>query len=206
MVTLEEVKNRLLNCDLVPSRVLLLEDIAAKFNLMKLSGITSLKELYTVIKNKKKLTLFSINSGIDLEYLTILKREISSYIPKKIKLKEFQSVNRELLDHYESMGITNSIDLYNRFKTENIKEESIITLFHLVQLTRIQWVSPLTAEMFIAADYNTPMKISESKADIMSNDLKIINSNNRFFIGNIGLRDVERVIYAAQYIHWADEF
>jgi hypothetical protein len=91
-VSLAELYQRMQCTDLVPSRASLLDDMKEKFEALKKLGISSLKDLRTELKNSKKLETLALSSGIETEYLILLRREIEGYFPKPIALKEFDWV------------------------------------------------------------------------------------------------------------------
>lgn len=81
-----------------------------------------------------------------------------------------------------------------------IDTQTINDLFCLVNLTRIQWISPLAARCLFSAGYNNVKKAAKANAEKMCNELDRINKEKGFFKGKIGLRDIRRLIKAAAYV------
>ncbi len=80
-ISTDKYKEILKSADLLPSRMILKEDINKNFDILKNQTVKNLDELLKILKNKKKLQDFSIQSGLNENYLTILVREIKSYRP-----------------------------------------------------------------------------------------------------------------------------
>ena len=73
-------------------------------------------------------------------------------------------------------------------------------LVRLVDLTRVQWVSPTTARMLVETGYDSASKVAAADAEDLYEALARVNEGDRFFKGKIGLRDVKRVVQAAGYV------
>jgi uncharacterized membrane protein len=110
--SLMDFKQSLTERQLVPSRRILLDDMDAVFDKLNDAGLTSLAELLTTLKNKSKLDQLAAQSGIAADYLNLLRREASSYLPKPIALKQFSNISRDTLDSLQTMGLTNTKHFY----------------------------------------------------------------------------------------------
>lgn len=73
-------------------------------------------------------------------------------------------------------------------------------LSRVVDLTRIQWVSPVTAKMLIFAGYGNVGSVARADPDKMCDEVDRVNKENNFFKGKIGLRDIKRLVKAASYV------
>lgn len=208
-VTLHALQKRIEETDLVPSRSALLENIGEKFKKISARGIKTLADLRKELKNAKKIPAFSKKTGIDAEYLTLLRREIEGYFPKAFPLSSFDWLDTRMIDMLYLNGIENSVQLFDILN--NTKKRSAVTaldiddsvaeqLSSLVGLTRIQWVSPTVARMLVAAGYTDAKSVSGADAETLCADLERVNSENGFFKGKTGLRDVNRLIKAASYV------
>ena len=60
---------------MIPSRVSLKDDLDERFEILEINSIANLKELINALKTKPKIELFSKETGLTIEYLTLLKRE-----------------------------------------------------------------------------------------------------------------------------------
>lgn len=208
-VTLSSLQKRLEETDLVPSRISLLNNIRDNFNKLKAAGLLSLADLRRELKNIKNISSFSKKCGIDTEYLTLLRREIEGYFPKSLPLSDFDWLPKKELAKLEKEGFVNSASLYEVVestkkrveisKSLGIELQFIEQLYSLINLTRIQWVSPVFARLLVAAGYDNAKKVSEAEAEQLYVAIDKVNKENQFFKGKIGLRDIKRLVSASCY-------
>ncbi|MDY6966929.1 MAG: DUF4332 domain-containing protein, partial [Halobacteriota archaeon] len=85
-------------------------------------------------------------------------------------------------------------------KRTGVDRDILDALAHLADLTRVQWVSPTAARMLLEAGYDSASKVASADAEVLSDALKRVNEENGFFKGNIGLRDIKRLVRAASYV------
>jgi len=209
-VSLDDLQKRIKETDLVPSRCSLLEDIDEKFLKLKANGFVTLADLRRDLKNSKKIPALSKRIGIDPAYLTLLRREIESYFPKAYAISDFDWFLKKDLDTMERKGLKNTLLLQEALDTPGKREEMVTTLgldadfidsiSALVDLTRIQWISPVAARMLVSAGYKNVKSISNANPDKLCSELDRVNKENKYFKGTIGLRDVRRLVKAASYI------
>jgi hypothetical protein len=209
-INLNDLRKRIEETDLVPSRASLLVEIRSKFKLLEQADITTLANLRSELKNFKHLEAISRITGIDTSYLILLRREIESYFPKPFSLLAFDWLPKVEIAKLEAKKISNTATLYNSARnisnlTEfaNSNNMDVVILAKLVQLadlTRVQWVSPKAARMLADATYDSVTKLATADANDLYQALLTINEGNRYFKGKIGLRDVKRLIRAASYL------
>lgn len=210
-ISLDDLQKRFEETDLIPSRISLLENVKEKFTTLKTQGISTLSDLRKELKNAKNILELSKKTNIDLNYLKMLRLEIEGYFPKAIPLKSFNWLPEKIIKKLESIGFKNTVVLYEALNSAKEKSEIIVkskindefldSLFSLIDLTRIQWVSPLFARMLFAAGYDTVKKVAMADAEILCNKLDKINKMNNYWRGKIGLRDIKRLIKAASYVN-----
>ncbi|MDY6959110.1 MAG: DUF4332 domain-containing protein [Halobacteriota archaeon] len=208
--SLDDLRKRIEGTDLVPSRVTLLDGIETKFKTLEEKGITTLASLHKELKNAKRLEAVSKETGIDAQYLTLLRREIGGYFPKPIALKAFDWLPKEEIAKLEEDGIRNTAALHKATRSKEdstelekrtgVDRDILDALAHLADLTRVQWVSPTAARMLLEAGYDSVSKVASADAEVLSDALKRVNEENGFFKGNIGLRDIKRLVRAASYV------
>jgi hypothetical protein len=209
-VSLDDLQRRIEETDLVPSRSSLLENIEDKFMTLKSQGISTLAGLRKELKNSKKIPSFSEKTGIEEQYLKLLRREIESYFPKAFPLKSFDWLPKSELSKLEKKGYKNTALLFEALNSSEKRKEIIDTMridagfidsiYSLVDLTRIQWVSPTAARMLISAGYTNAKMVSKANAEELCSRLEQANKGNKYFKGKIGLRDVKRLVKAAFYV------
>lgn len=155
--SLQKFKKSLQSRDLIPSRKSLKDDLDARFRILENYGITNLEELTDALKTKPKVEQFSKETGLPIQYLTLLNREAKSYLSKPIRLDKFSGIQVKYLDLLGNVGIRNSRQLFvetrDKSKREQLSEETGIPnevlheLIGLADLSRIYGVGPVFARM-----------------------------------------------------------
>ena len=155
--TLQYLEENLLSRELIPSRKSLTEGIQAKFKLLRGEGIQTLDDLIGRLKNKKGMEEISIQTGISLDYLTLLRREANSYLPNPVALSKFPGIDRNVISILAENGIKNSRHMYEKACTESdrkqlserigLKNEVLKELVGLSDLVRAYGVGPVFARI-----------------------------------------------------------
>lgn len=145
--------------EMIPSRMILKEDLQGNFQILEDQGICSLADLLAVLKTKKKRAEFSLRTGLSEHYLTILNREAKSYFPKPIRLEKFSGIPEQELENLQSRGITHTRHLFEaasqhrdrgRWAEElEISVEDLDRLICLSDLVRLYGFGPVFAEMIL---------------------------------------------------------
>ncbi|MCR3923234.1 MAG: DUF4332 domain-containing protein [Firmicutes bacterium] len=209
-VELEDLMFRITESDLVPSRRKLLEDIEVNLNKLKEYGIYTMADLRKSIKNPKKIASLAEKTHIEIQYLTLLRREVESYFPKAYPLSVFDWLEKNQITKLERKGYKNTALLYEAFEIPSKREEiTALTgpekafaeeIFILVDLIRIQWVSPIFSKVLVEAGYNNAKSIAEANAKELHEAVEKTNKKGRYFKGKIGIRDIARLIKSASYL------
>lgn len=209
-IRLDDLQKRIEATDLVPSRASLLAKIGSKMKALEQQGITTLAGLRNELKTSKRLEALAKATKIEMQYLTLLRREIEGYFPKPFALKSFDWLPRSEIAKLERNGIKDTAALYEAansrpkrtalVRSTGIESTVLETLAQLADLTRVQWVSPTAARMLVEAGWCSAAKLAKADADELDKAFVRVNAGNRLFKGKIGLRDVKRLIHAAQYV------
>ncbi|MBN2117153.1 MAG: DUF4332 domain-containing protein [Anaerolineales bacterium] len=209
-INLDNLQKRIEGTDLVPSRASLPEKIEPKMKALEQQGIRTLARLRNELKTSKRLATLANATGIEMQYLTLLRREVESYFPKPFALKSFDWFPGSEIAKLERNGIKDTAALYEATdskqkrtalaKSIEIENTILETLAQLADLTRVQWVSPTAARMLVEAGYKSATELARADADELGKALVRVNAGARFFKGKVGLRDIKRLIHAARYI------
>ena len=209
-ISIDEVRKRVEETDFIPSRISLLDGISTKIKALKQHGVTTLASLQKELKNSRRLEALSNTTGIDRQYLTLLRREINGYFPKPPALKDFDWLPGGEIATLEEKGIRNAAGLYEttsslEYRTELAKSTGVDIaileeLFQLADLTRVRWVSPTTARMLVEAGYDSASKVAAADAKDLYEALVCVNEGDKFFKRKIGPRDIKRLVRAAAYV------
>lgn len=208
--TLDDLEKRIQETDLVPSRRPLLEDLAVTVAVLKQNEIASLAALRQELKSTKRREALSTTTGIDSQYLVLLRREIESYFPKPKPLTDFAWLPQEEIAKLTNFGLKNTVTLFEATSTEaeqaaiqeatGIEATVIQELICLADVSRVQWVSPLFARMLNEAGYASAQQIAQADPNELHATIQSINDERRYFKGKIGLRDFKRLVQSASYV------
>ena len=209
-IGLDDLRKRIEATDLVPSRASLLDGLGLKMKALEKQGIVTLADLRNEFKTAKRLEALSKSTGIETQYLTLLRREVEGWFPKPFPLKDFDGLPQGEIAKLERAGIRDSAALYEATDNQSRRtalakstgvDDGFLEIFaHLVDLTRVQWTSPTAARMLLEAGCDSVSKLAGMDADELCEALARVNAGNKFFKGRIGLRDVKRLIQAAGYV------
>jgi hypothetical protein len=209
-ISLDELLNRIETSDLVPSRASLLDGLEEKIGLLKQKGLITLGQLRNDWKTPSRLEKLAAETAIPADYLILLRREVESYFPKPFTLKEFTRLPKDKVAKLEEIGINNTAELFEKaatpegkaslVKSTGVDADFVDDLFRLADLTRIQWISPTAARMLVDAGYDTPSKVEKADAEALCETMMTINKGDKYFKGNIGLRDIKRLVQSAKYV------
>ena len=207
-ISLDEYQEILQTEHLVPSRMVLREDIERKFKLLKEENLENVAQIREAVKTKKKLAAFSEASGIDQEYLTLLLREINSVLRKPNKIADFPGVSIKTVEALEKMSIKHTLHLFEHVLTPEsradlaaktgIPLDEIQTLTKLTDLSRVRWVNHTFAHVLLALGFESAKMLAEADDNDLYQRLNKINQDNKYFKGKLGLIDITRCIAAAR--------
>ncbi len=207
-ISINNYKELLKSSDLLPGRNILKNNVDSNFEKIIKQGIENLEELINQLKNKKKLSEFSKQSGVSEDYLIILNRELKSYHQNPIKIKDFPEINVDTIKKLGKIGVFNTLQLFDKIltpekrlelsKQTGIKEKEILMLAKLTDLTRIRWVNHTFAYVLFEASYDTVQKVACADYKILHNNIKKLNEDRKIYKANIGLHDMKLCVEAAK--------
>ena len=209
-ISLDDLRRRIETTDLVPSRTSLKDQIGEKMQVLEMQGIKTLAALRVELRNPRRLAALAQATGLDADYLNLLRREIEGYFPQPASLNEFDWLPGEEIEKLKDQQIRDTAALYeitcSVHKRSDLVNKSGVdsavleVLAGLVDLMRVQWVSPTFARMLLAAGYASAATLAAARAEALYDALAQINAGGRFYKGKIGLRDCMRLIQAAGYV------
>lgn len=207
-ISIDEYRVILKKADLLPSRMILKDEIDDKFDRLKRHQIKNVEELRLFLSNKKRLQSLSEQSGITVEYLTILIREVKSYRQKPCRILDFPEVSDSTLQSLNDLGIQNARQLYEHILTKEnrsqlshqtgISEDKVLRLARLVDLSRIRWVNHTFAYVLLEAGYDSSEKVARADHKELYETIKALNEKRHIYKGHIGLHDMKLTVQAAK--------
>ena len=209
-MSLDACKQLLIESNLVPSRMLLKENIVTNFKFLERHNIHNVNELLLALKNQKSIDDLAERTGISVEYLTVLIREIKGYKRKPIKIREFPGLHVDTAEKLSKTGIENTIQLFNKVIASNDREllsehtgidkAELLMATKLTDLSRIRWVNHTFAYVLYECGYDTAEKVASADPEEMCEIVKRLNEERKFFPAHVGLKDIKRCIEAAKMV------
>ena len=207
-ISLDEYKEILKSADLIPSRMVLKENIDAIFDAINTQKIETVDELQKALKTKNKLQDFSKQSGIPENYLGILIREVNGYRYRPNKIKDFPGISENVILKLENLGLKNTLQLFDKILTPQsrnelssqteISEREILKLAKLTDLSRIRWVNHTFAYVLLEAGYDTAEKVADADYKALYETVKTLNEEREIYKGHIGVHDMKLCVDAAK--------
>jgi hypothetical protein len=199
--SLEKLKYLFKNTRLLPSQQILQENIDERFASLEQNDVDNLQQLQKALKTKSDVQSFAKVTGLPLDYLTILRREVNSYQPKPINLKDFPGVNPEVIQKLGQIGIKNTKQLFANVLTQKersefakqtqIEYEDILELTKLTDVARMKWVGPKFARLLIESEYDTVEKVANSNYEELYQALVRTNEESGVYKVKFGIEDLK---------------
>lgn len=208
-INLDDVRRRIEETDLIPSRAGLRERIEFKFKILNQHGIHTLADLRKALKNSKQVSLLSVATGLDADYLTLLRREIEGYFPEPPALKSFDWLPMEVIHKIERYGLKDGAAFFQAAgdtgtgalaQLTGVDVNIIEFLYQLIDLTRVQWVSLTFARVLAETGIKGASQLAGADPAVLYKAILQANEGSRFYKGKVGLRDIQRLIMAAGYL------
>ena len=196
--------------DLVPSRMMLKDNLVSNFHSLKKQHIGNVKELRQALKTRDKLHDFAKQSGLTEEYLTILLREVNSIRRKPNRFKDFPAIPQRVIMSLEQQGIKNTRQLFDKVLTSEqrsdfakltgLSKQDILKLAKLTDLSRIRWVNHTFACVLYELGYDTAQKVANADEEILYEEVKKLNEARQLYKAHIGLHDMKLTVEAAKQV------
>ena len=196
--------------ELPPSRRIILENTKERFRLLHNEGIKSLKDLLNSLKTREKVQGMARKTGCPEEFLTILVREIKSFIPAPIKIGDFRKIKKSVITKLAKIGIKTTKDLFEAVKTRQsrkslseetkISPEEILEVTKLTDVVRIKWVGATFARMLVDSRYNTMKKVANADYKKLYEEINKVNAEQKYYKGKLGLNDMKICVLAAKLV------
>ena len=215
-IRLDAYQKTLKAADLVPSRMILKDNLATNFRALRKQHIANLAELRQALKSKDKLHDFAKHSGVAEDYLKILLREVNSTQRKPNKLKDFPDTPADVVAVLEQQGIKNTRQLFDKVltpqqrkglsKQTGISKKDILRLTKLTDLSRIRWVNHTFAYVLYELGYDTAEKVKKADYEVLYEEVNKLNEERQLYKAHIGLHDMKLTVEAANDVSHDIEF
>ncbi len=209
-ISLDDYMTMLLNMNLIKSRMMLRENIFERFNLIKNQGIEDLEQLSNALKSKKKKEQFAEISGVDIEYLSVLIREVNSLHPKPNLFRDLPCIDKQVVKRLEITGYKDTYSIYEQIMDKSkcqrledmlaISKDTMNMIINYVDISRIRWVNHTFAFVLMKVGYDTAIKIARADCNKLYTLIKTTNSEQQIYKGNIGINDIKILIEWANWV------
>jgi hypothetical protein len=207
-ISLSAFEKELAQTELLPSREVLHEDLHIRFERLRGLGLVTLADLLAELKSSQKMKDLSRKSGLDEEYLAILRREVNNCQPKAVNLFEFPGIPAEAVQKLAQHGIRSTPQLFAFIQTPadraalaaqtGVDEAVILELTHLTDVSRIRWVGANFARLLVDAGCDTVSKVARADYAPLYRQLMQINEEQQYFKGKFGENDMRLTVLLAQ--------
>ena len=215
-ISIDKYKEILKTAELIPSWKILESDIDKNLDIIKKSNIKNLDELLIALRDKDKVKEFSKQTGLQENYLAVLKRVVNGYRQKPNRIKDFTCVTEDTVIRLEKAGIKNTLKLYDLILTDEkrevlsnktgINKDEIMKITKLTDLSRIRWVNHTFAYVLLEAGYNTVEKVANADYRELYETVKQLNEERNIYNAHIGMRDMKMVVEAAKDLNFEIEY
>ncbi|PKM53783.1 MAG: hypothetical protein CVV00_10955 [Firmicutes bacterium HGW-Firmicutes-5] len=199
-ISIKEFAQKLKMTKLLPSSQLLKENIDVIFQNIEKNNIHNIGELQQCLKTKPKVARFSEKTTIDLNYLTVLRREINSLHPEPRDIEGFPYMSQIIKEKLRSLGIKTTFDLFEYIKNSEVRyrlmeklscsEEEVLYLTQLVDVSRLKYVNQTFATLLVACGYGSIEIIKKADYKELYETITAYNKTHGLYKGKIGLKDM----------------
>ena len=202
--SIDKFRNILLTKGILPGRIILKENLDERFDLLKTKKIKTLSDLLETLKTKQKIDKFSNETGLTVEYLTILRREANSYVSVPVKLIDLPFIETDIISKLESQGIKDSKQLFKSAaklkdrqklsESHNLPLDKLSELVCLCDLVRIGGVGPIFARIIFDSGIFTVKNFLSYDAIELLERLTKTNTEKELTKSKFALKDIEYCI------------
>jgi hypothetical protein len=215
-IALEELFSKLQEVSVLPSQKVLREAPEERCLCLQKCGIHNLRELEAALKSKDRIAALSTKTGLTLDYLTLMRRELDRYHPRAIVFSEIPGLKEHVLERLKQNNIRNTMHLFDMVITAENRQhladrtgitlEEVDELTRLTDVSRIMWTTPAFARLTVEAGYDCVEKIADADYRVMYGRLAAVNSEKSYYRGRLTERDIWLFIRYArdvpQIINW----
>jgi len=208
LLDLNYLHDRLMHEDLIPSQLPLQNHLLENLELLKAEGISKLSQLQDSLKKDSGIKTLSKHTGIDSNYLKLLRRALRGYTPKPAKIADYPHIDVEALAVLNQHGYVDSYTFWTAAYAKEDRQASkthislsiLDELICLTDLSRIQWVSAIFSKSIYNSGYKTVEAVSSADSEHLAHSIAETNQREQLFKGRIGIRDIRRLIFLASHL------
>lgn len=186
---------------LIPGRRILLDHLKNVMEQLKDRGVSHLANLQDLLRDKKAYPHLAEELGVDVEYLTVLNREVNSYESKPIALSKLDIFTASELEQLKSAGLTSTKHFYEQALTADnrcnlatrsqLNADNIIQVLELADLLRINGAGPVFARTLQAMGIHNAAQFAQAAPESILNRYTEFRDANDPSLPNLSIKDVQ---------------
>ena len=180
---------------LIPSRRKLRDGLQQNFAELVKAGLGNLAELQKALLTTKSRDKLAAKTGIAVEYLDLLKREIDTFRVASLPLWDFTIIDEQTLLKLREAGLQTTKDYYDYPEVDSLDlaGDTNDCLRALCGLVRIKGVGALTATMFYRAGLRQYRDFLAYSAEEIVRRITVVNAEKDYHYTKLGMKDVRYV-------------
>ncbi len=138
-------------------------------------------------------------TGLSINYLKLLKREVGNVLPVPIKFSEIPNIFEKIIKKLTDLNITDTEILFpyivnNQSRKEFLKksglnDDEVMWLTKIVDVSRIKWVGPKLAKLIVETKFDTVEKLASAKPFEALDALNEAKQTYKEYDGPLGIND-----------------
>jgi hypothetical protein len=209
-ISVLEYKEILKKQNLLAVRRILKDGIDGKFDELINYGIKSIAQLSEALSDMDSIEELSLKTGISIDYLALLKKEVSNIIPKPVLIADFPHIQPSTFKRLGEYCIQTSKDYFELSdggkdinavcSKTGIHEECAVELCSLCDLIRINGVGPVFSRVLFEAGYRYASEIAQSEAESIFEKVNEVNEIKKYTRVLLGIKEIQLCIDFARLI------
>ena len=163
------------------------------------------------LRSKTKRETFSQESGLSVDYLVILRREVNSYVSKPFNLEKIPGVNPEYVETLAAVGVKHTKHLFKRAMSQtdraalaeqaSVPGDALLELVKLSDLARIVGVGPVSVRFLYDIGLETPETFLTHSVDELLEKVRAVEEG-----ASLTMKDIEYCLETARHLPKAVEY
>ncbi|WP_048198286.1 DUF4332 domain-containing protein [Methanocella arvoryzae] len=206
--SLDKFRRLIESQELSPGRRILKEKLQERFSVLESLGISNLGMLIDRLKTADRLKKFAAESGLPVDYLTVLSRHARSLTPMPLSLKDIPGVDPAYVNGLAALGVKNAKQLFERSVTPadraalssqaNVPGKVLLELVRMSDIARVGYVGPIFARLMYEAGVDSLKTLAANQPEDLYARLVAVNSRLKLTKGSFTVRDVAYCVEAAK--------
>lgn len=207
-MSLPELAQRLRSSELLPGRRVLLEQLEPVMTALQAAGLQTAGDVLECVQQRIGLEQLASRIGVDANYMRVLARQISSYLPVPVPLARLEFFTDDELQQLLQHDYVSTQDLYERLDSPErraaeaerlqLDPQRLQTALQLADLLRINGVGPLYARLLLQMGIRSVSDYRQREPEQLLADYRQLVSQHPGPVARLGRRDVSHCQYFAQ--------